>query len=153
MVSYEPPLVSVIIASYDHAAYVVSAVTSVLEQDLKDIEVIVIDDGSDDGTPDFVEQIKDHRLSLVRLDQNRRVHPRNLGLRLSRGRYVAFQNSDGEWVPGKLNAQIKQLEKQRNLAACFIGIEIIDGDSKQLTGSFVNGQFATENRENTAWLR
>lgn len=153
MVSYELPLVSVIIASYNHAAYVTTAVTSVLEQDLGDIEVIVIDDGSDDGTPDLVEQIKDPRLSLVRLDQNRRVHPRNLGLRLSRGRYVAFQNSDDEWVPGKLNAQIKLMEKQRNIVACFTAIEIIGGDGKPLTGSFADGQFTTENRDNAAWLR
>jgi len=68
MVSNEPPLVVVVIASYNHAAYVVTAVTSVLEQDFGDMEVIVIDDGSDDGTPDLVERIKDPRLSLVRLE-------------------------------------------------------------------------------------
>lgn len=153
MVIYQPPLVSVIIASYNHAPYVVTAVTSVLEQDFGDMEVIVIDDGSDDGTPDLIEQIKDPRLTLIRLEQNRRVHPRNLGLRLSRGKYVAFQNSDDEWISGKLSSQIKLLEKHRNIVSCFTGVEIIDGDGKQLTGSFADGLFTTENRNNAAWLR
>jgi glycosyltransferase involved in cell wall biosynthesis len=149
----ESPLVSVIIASYNHAPYIVTAVTSVLEQDLHDLEVIVIDDGSDDGTPDLVEKIDDPRLSLVRLNQNRRIHPRNLGLRLSRGRYVAFQNSDDEWLPDKLSAQIKVLEKNRNVVACFTDVEIIDFNGDKLSDSFAEGVFVTKNRKNTAWLR
>lgn len=149
----ESPLVSIIIASYNHAPYIVTAVTSVLQQDLTDIEVIVVDDGSDDGTPDLVEKIDDSRLSLVRLNQNRRIHPRNLGIRLSRGRYIAFQNSDDEWLPGKLNAQIKVLEKNRNVVACFTGVEVIDENGEQLNGSFADGAFITKNRKNTAWLR
>ena len=71
MMFSEPPLVSVIVASYNHAAFVMTAVLSVLEQDYGDIEVVVVDDGSDDGTPDFVESIKDPRVNLVRLEQNR----------------------------------------------------------------------------------
>jgi glycosyltransferase involved in cell wall biosynthesis len=149
----ESPLISIIIASYNHAPYVVTAVTSVLQQDLTDIEVIVVDDGSDDGTPDIVEKIKDTRLSLIRLNQNRRIHPRNLGLRLSSGRYIAFQNSDDEWLPDKLSAQIKVLEKNRNVVACFTGVKLIDENGKQLSGSFAEGAFTTNNRKNTAWLR
>ena len=153
MMFSKQPLVSVIVASYNHAAFVVAAVRSVLEQDYRDIEVIVVDDGSDDGTPDFVEGIKDPRVSLVRLEQNRRAHPRKIGLRLSRGSYIAFQNSDDEWTSGKLSAQIKVLEQHRNVVACFTGIEIIDEDGKQLSDPFANGLFATENRKNTVWLR
>ncbi len=153
MMFSKPPLVSVIVASYNHAAFVTTAVRSVLEQDYGDIEVIVIDDGSDDGTPDFVESIKDPRVSLVRLEQNRRVHPRNVGLRLSRGSYIAFQNSDDEWTAGKLNAQIKVLERHKNVVACFTGVEIIDEDGKPLSESFANRLFTTENRKNTVWLR
>ncbi|MFC1981253.1 glycosyltransferase family 2 protein [Chloroflexota bacterium] len=153
MMFSKPPLVSVIVASYNHAAFVMTAVRSVLEQDYGDIEVLVIDDGSCDGTPDIVESIKDPRVRLVRLEQNRRVHSRNAGLRTSRGSYIAFQNSDDEWASGKLNAQINVLERHKNVVACFTGVEIVDEDGKQLSDSFAHGIFSTENRENTVWLR
>ncbi len=147
------PLVSVIIASYNHAAFVSTAVTSVLEQYPGDIEVIVVDDGSNDGTPDVVAGIKDPRVQLIRLNQNRRVHPRNMGLQLARGRYVAFQNSDDEWASGKLLSQIEVLESNRKIVACFTGVEIIDEKGKQSKGTWANGLFSTENRTNVAWLR
>jgi hypothetical protein len=153
ILSSKRPLVSVILASYNHAAYVGNAVISVLEQDLKDIEVIVIDDGSNDGTPDIVAGIKDPRVQLIRLDENRRFHPRNTGLTMARGCYVAFQNSDDEWYPAKLSTQIEAMEKNQNITACFTGVEIIDKKGNQVTGTWADGVFSTKNRKNTAWLR
>jgi glycosyltransferase involved in cell wall biosynthesis len=147
------PLVSVIMASYNHAAFVGSAVTSIIEQDTKNIELIVVDDGSSDATPDIVAGIKDPRIRLIRLNPNRRFHPRNLGLKLARGHYAAFQNSDDEWSPGKLTAQLQVLENNKRIVACFTGTDIIGEQGELLTGSWANPLFTRENRDNTAWLR
>ena len=137
------PLVSVVIASYNHEPYAAIAVSSVLEQGVADMEVLVVDDGSSDRTPDVIASLGDSRVRVIRLEENRRVHPRNLALGLARGRYVAFQNSDDEWETGKLSAQLEVLENDSRIVACFSGVDIIDEAGEQLSGSWANGVFAT----------
>ena len=105
------PLVSVILPSYNHVDFVREAIESVLNQSFQNLELIVVDDGSTDGTPEQIEKIKDHRIQLIRLETNRMQHPRNLALGLAKGRYIAFQNSDDVWLPDKLSAQVEFLNK------------------------------------------
>ena len=100
--SPQNPLVSVIIASYNHQDFVKEAVESVLNQGVKDIEVIVVDDGSSDNTPLVIRSIYDPRVRFIELKENRRQHTRNLALSLAKGKYIAFQNSDDVWKSGKL---------------------------------------------------
>ncbi len=114
------PLVSVVIAAYQHEAYVRQAVESVLDQTLRDIEVIVVDDGSTDETPNIVGSIRDDRLRLIRLGENRRKHARNVGLGLAGGRYVAFQNSDDVWLPEKLARQVDLLETRKEVGTRYL---------------------------------
>ena len=71
-----------------------------LDQSVHELELIVVDDGSSDSTPDVVAAIQDPRLKLIRLTDNRAVHARNMALSIVRGRYIAFQNSDDLWQPG-----------------------------------------------------
>ena len=136
------PLVSVVIPSYQHVAYVQRAVESVLAQTVQDIEVIVVDDASIDGTPDVVERIRDRRLRLVRLTQNRREHARNLGLSLASGRYVAFQNSDDEWLPTKLARQLEVLEAREDIGVCFTEVALMDAKGQPAQGTWAHGIFA-----------
>ncbi len=149
----QTPLVSVVLASYNHAPFVTSAVVSAIEQGIDELELIVVDDGSTDGTPDLVERIGDPRIRLVRLKENRQVSPRNLALGFAKGRYLAFQNSDDEWKPGKLLAQLEFMEGNPAFSACFTGVEIIDEKGDTLEGSWADGLFATENLSRTSWLR
>jgi glycosyltransferase involved in cell wall biosynthesis len=150
-----PPLVSVVIPSYQHAAYVQRAVESVLEQTVTDIEVIVVDDGSTDGTPDVVAAIRDPRLRLVRLAENRREHARNRALGMATGRYVAFQNSDDEWLPDKLAIQLAALESQPEVGVAFTEVAIIDRIGSPMEGSWANGLFCDGGQQRSAedWLR
>lgn len=150
-----PPLVSVVIPSYQHAAYVRRAVESVLEQTMEDIEVIVVDDGSTDGTPDIVARIHDPRLQLVRLAENRREHARNTGLSMARGRYVAFQNSDDEWLPHKLERQLEVMDNRPEVGAVFSAVELIDENGNPATDTWANGVFfdGREKRDSAEWLR
>src|SRR5574340_224238 len=147
------PLVSVILPSYNHVRFIRRAVESVLDQDVRDLELIVVDDGSVDGTPDVVDEIKDPRVQLVRLSANRLRHPRNLALGLATGMYVAFQNSDDVWLAGKLRKQLEMLEQDTNTLVCFTDVQVIDEEGATLFASWANGLFVTENRNNMAWLR
>lgn len=147
------PLISIILPSYNHAEFVAAAVDSVLHQTIKDIELIVVDDGSSDSTPDLVERIRDPRLQLIRLKQNRLRHPRNLGLELAQGQFVAFQNSDDVWHPEKLEIQLEVMKERENILACFTDVEILDHEGNIASNSWANGLFIKENRSNILWLR
>ena len=147
------PLVSVILPSYNHAQFVTTAVTSVLDQTIRDLELIVVDDGSSDGTPDLVERIHDPRLRLIRLGQNRLRHPRNLAIGLAQGQYVAFQNSDDVWLPKKLESQMEVMTNREDVIACFTGVEIIDHTGQSMTDSWANHRFMSKNRSRQQWLR
>lgn len=147
------PFVSVILPSYNHANFVTAAIESVLGQSFHNIELIVVDDGSTDGTPEMVAAITDKRVKLVRLEQNRLRQTRNLAIKMAEGNYIAFQNSDDEWLQDKLQAQIDVLEKRRDVSVCFTGVELIDENNQIVTNSWANGLFTTKNRSNISWLR
>lgn len=140
-------------AAYNHQPFVASAVSTVLDQTFGDLELIVVDDGSSDGTPDVVASINDSRIRLIRLPANRAVHPRNLALTHARGRYIAFQNSDDEWQPTKLALQVRAMEGTSTLSACFTAGELIDEAGQPATGTWADGLFTTEERLQAGWLR
>ena len=101
------PLVSVVIPTHNRADVVMRAVRSALDQTLADIEVIVVDDGSTDGTRAKLESLKHPRLSYLRHEQARGAPAaRNTGTRAARGQWVAFLDDDDIWFPHKLERQI-----------------------------------------------
>ncbi|OPY61567.1 MAG: putative teichuronic acid biosynthesis glycosyltransferase TuaG [Syntrophorhabdaceae bacterium PtaU1.Bin034] len=107
------PLVSVIIPTYNRAGVVRRAVQSVLNQDYRHFEVLVVDDGSTDETGLFFRKINNDRLQFIRLEKNvGGAQARNIGLNRARGEFVAFLDSDDEWLPSKLT---KQVQKFRDL--------------------------------------
>lgn len=104
------PLVSVVIPTYNRISTLPVSVDSVLRQTYNNLEVIVVDDGSTDGTGSFVRGLADGRVRYVQNDENRGpAAARNLGVRLAQGEYVAFQDSDDEWHPDKLEKQMKAM--------------------------------------------
>ena len=105
------PLLSVFIPAYDAARYVREAVESVLDNGFTDLEVIVVDDGSTDGTAEIVESISHPALRLFRNATNLGVAAtRQRSADLSRGRHVAFLDADDVAVPGRFAAQVDRLE-------------------------------------------
>lgn len=148
-----PVLVSVILASYNHEHFVERAVKSVLGQSMSDLELIVIDDASSDRTAKIAENIRDSRLRLIRMPENRSVHTRNMGIDLARGKYIAFQNSDDEWDEKKLEKQVRILEERSDVVSCFTGVEIIDENGKPRSDTWAEGIFTLQNRSRIAWLR
>ncbi|MBF0431712.1 MAG: glycosyltransferase family 2 protein [Fibrobacteria bacterium] len=101
-----PPVISVVIPVYNRAEMVKRAIESVLLQKGVDWELIVVDDGSTDNTPEELDQYdKDDRIHLVRQNHSGVSAARNRGVQYSTGKYIAFLDSDDEWLPGKLEAQ------------------------------------------------
>jgi glycosyltransferase involved in cell wall biosynthesis len=124
------PILSVVIPTWNRAGMVCEAVASALGQRIGQIEVIVVDDGSTDGTANVLWRTFGSRISLRRLPERLGVSAaRNAGTRLATGELVAYLDSDDLWLPGKLDAELRLLEKFPDAAA-------VVSDSLR----FVNGQ-------------
>ncbi|WP_353861963.1 glycosyltransferase family 2 protein [Azospirillum formosense] len=108
----EEPLVSIVIPVFNRAHTLRRAVDSVRAQDAGCWELILVDDGSTDQGCDLVAAYGDPRIRVLRHSTNRgAAAARNSGVQASRGRYLAFLDSDDEWLPGKLSSQIAALER------------------------------------------
>lgn len=106
-------LVSVVLPTFNRAALLPRAMASVLDQDYSNLELIVVDDGSTDSTSGTVAGFVDERVRYCRLDQQvGAAAARNAGIGLARGSLIAFQDSDDEWLPGKLSQQVRAIEEQ-----------------------------------------
>ncbi|MGB8951127.1 MAG: glycosyltransferase family 2 protein [Candidatus Aminicenantales bacterium] len=105
------PVVSVVLPTRDRAHLLMQSVRSVLDQTYPDFELIIVDDASADETEEVIRQLASEKVEFLR-------HPfvrgaaaaRNSGIRMARGKYVAFLDSDDEWLPGKLERQVEVME-------------------------------------------
>ena len=113
----ENPLVSVIVPTFNRGWILKEAIDSVLAQNFKDFELIVIDDGSTDNTPDILNSYKD---DIMAFSQNNRgvSASRNRGIALSSGRFIAFLDSDDLWMPNKLSIQVDFFNKNNDALIC-----------------------------------
>ena len=99
--------VSVIIPTYNREKTILRAVQSVLDQTYTNLEVLVIDDGSTDGTAEIVRGIEDDRVKYIVLEQNGgQAKARNTGVQMAEGEWIAFQDSDDCWHKNKLEIQM-----------------------------------------------
>ncbi len=105
------PLISVILPTYNRASTIKRAIRSVLNQTYANLELIVVDDASVDDTETIVSEIKDERVRYLRHESNKGGGAtRNTGIKAAKGDYIAFQDSDDEWLPQKLDKQMKVFE-------------------------------------------
>lgn len=116
--------ISVVIPSYNREKLIEKSVKSVLKQTYKNIEVIVVDDGSTDNTEEVLKKINDNRLIYIKLPENHGAcYARNKGILKSTGRYIAFQDSDDVFCTDKLEKQLNNIiEKNSDLDFCKIRI-------------------------------
>lgn len=107
------PLVSVIIAAYNAEIFISRTLDSILSQTYKNIEVIVVDDGSQDKTSEIVESFakKDHRIILLKQSNGGVAAARNLAIEHSQGEYIAPIDADDIWYPQNIEKQLKCLLK------------------------------------------
>jgi glycosyltransferase involved in cell wall biosynthesis len=127
-----PPLVSVVVPSYNHAAYVERALRSVFAQTHRALELVVVDDGSTDGTPATVERcLRDapfpHR--FVRQSNQGAAAAINRGIALATGSFVNLLNSDDAFAPDRIERMTDAMSA-RDAAWGFSGVDVIDGHDR-----------------------
>jgi glycosyltransferase involved in cell wall biosynthesis len=102
------------------------AVESALAQTVSDLEVIVVDDGSTDGTLAMAESFRDPRVQVVSQENGGAAAARNTGIAHAKGRYVAFLDADDIWLPSKLEEQLGVLESRADVQAVQCGAYWVD---------------------------
>ena len=108
--------VSVILPVHNRADVLPRSVASVLDQEFRDLELIVIDDGSSDNSAEVAQSFSDERISLIRLEQNKGGNAaRNEGIRASRAPIIAFLDSDDRYLPSKLGWVVSEFERRPGL--------------------------------------
>lgn len=121
--------VTAIIPTYNRANLVARAVRSALAQTHKELEVIVVDDGSADDTSDKVSALCDPRVRYIRHEGNKGLPAaRNTGIRASSGQFIAFLDDDDEWRPTKLERQLTLMDR---FDACLTAVVFGDGRVKK----------------------
>jgi glycosyltransferase involved in cell wall biosynthesis len=149
------PKVSVLIPAYNHEEFVGCAIRSVLDQHFQDFEIVITDDGSDDGTLDRIREFSDPRIRVFVHEKNRgAVAAERTCFENSAGRYIAILNSDDAFLPDKLEKQVKFLDENPRYGAVFSHAEIIDEKGNTFTDekSFFFRIFAQPNRDRYQWL-
>jgi glycosyltransferase involved in cell wall biosynthesis len=136
-------MVSVIIPTHDRAAVVVRAIDSVLDQEGAAVEVIVIDDGSSDGTGELLASryAGDDRVVYVPQPQQGVAAARNTGLARARGDLIAFLDSDDVWRPGKLALQLACLERLPEVGMIWTDMSAVDEAGEVIPGSSLRSIF------------
>ena len=106
------PTVSVVIPTYNRASMLGRAIRSVVSQTFQDLEVLVVNDGSTDGTDAIVHSFNDERIVYLRHEMNLGGSVAcNTGIRQAKGEYIALLDDDDEWLPTKLERQVELFQK------------------------------------------
>ena len=132
------PLVSVIIAAYNAEQFIARTLSSVIEQTYKNLEILVVDDGSKDRTVEIVEQFatKDSRINLLRQPNSRVAKARNLAIKNAKGEYIAPVDADDIWHPQKIEKQIEVfLNSEPSVGLVYTWSFLID-ESDRITNRF-----------------
>jgi alpha-1,3-rhamnosyltransferase len=127
------PAVSVVVPSYNHVRFVEATLRSIIKQTLWPAELIVIDDGSSDGSPRMIERVLNDcpfRCELLARDNRGLCATLNEGLRRSRGEFFAYLGSDDLWLPDFLSARVELMESRPNAALAYGHAYFIDEQSR-----------------------
>jgi glycosyltransferase involved in cell wall biosynthesis len=126
------PEVSVIIPSYNHAGFIEASIDSVLSQTHRDLELIVVDDGSTDPSREILGRYTDSRLRVF-LQENQGAHAAiNRGLREAKGEYISILNSDDIYHPQRLEKILPVFYKESHIGLVASYIEIIDRQGRSM---------------------
>ena len=132
------PKVSVIIPTYNREKYVVKAIDSVLRQKFEDYEIIVVDDGSTDNTKEIVNKYGD-RIRYIYQDNSGVSAARNAGIKLAKGEWLAFLDSDDEWMPDYLLTQIETADQNPGIRMQATNILVTELNGETESYFIING--------------
>jgi alpha-1,3-rhamnosyltransferase len=147
------PLVSVIVPAYNHELYIEEALQSVIDQTYKNIELIIINDGSKDQTAviikEFITKNRKYNINFIDKENEGVCKTMNKGLEIANGEYIAFIASDDVWINIKVEQQVIFMENNKNIGMVSSDAFFLDFDRKtdikwseyksDLTSYFING--------------
>ncbi|MEH2324480.1 MAG: glycosyltransferase [Nostoc sp.] len=133
------PKISVIIPAYNSENTISHTIKSVLNQTFFNLELIIINDGSQDSTIEVIAEIKDSRIKVFSYPHAGGNVSRNRGLNLAVGEFVSFLDADDLWTPDKLQSQLKALQENVSAKVAYSWTDYIDENGKFiLSGKRVN---------------
>lgn len=139
--------ISVVIPTYNRGKILERSIRSVLAQTYRELELLIVDDGSDDNTPEIAEGTGDSRVRYIRLPKNGGVsRARNEGAKQAKGPLLAFQDSDDCWRPDKLKRQMEywQAHPEYSLLCCDYLYHMPDGQALRVPADTIGGKLEGE---------
>ncbi|MFZ5553495.1 MAG: glycosyltransferase family 2 protein [Bacteroidota bacterium] len=135
----ELPLVSVVIPVYNGEKFISQTISAVLQQTYKNMEIIVVNDGSTDKTKTILEQISSPQLKVVHKSNSGVSDTRNAGISLAKGKYIALLDADDRWHPDNLEKKITLLESDNTTGFVFSDMNNAD-ENLRVTGPAPKGK-------------
>jgi glycosyltransferase involved in cell wall biosynthesis len=137
------PTVSVVIPTYNALKFLPQTIASVMAQTFQDFELLLIDDGSSDGTADWVahynQSTDGHKIQFFQQQRGGVSAARNLGIQNAQGEFVAFLDADDLWVPTKLSQQVNYLNQHPRVGLVHGAIALMD-EAGTLTGRVLSSK-------------
>ena len=112
------PIISVMLCAYNAEKYIREAVDSILAQTFTNFELVIVDDGSTDGTRTIIQSYDDTRVRVI-FSQHNYIASLNVGLRACRGEYIARMDADDKVAPNRLERQFQVMQENPGLTVCF----------------------------------
>ncbi len=129
----QQPLVSIVMPAYNAEKYIAESVSSILSQTYKNFELLIADDCSTDRTKEILSSFKDSRISFYHNDTNQGyLKTCNKLLSLCKGEFVTFQDADDISVPGRIEKQVNEFLKDKELGICTSNSVMIDSEGKKI---------------------
>lgn len=139
------PKVSVVLPVFNGAQFIGNAIQSVLKQSFRDFEVIVVDDGSTDGTEKVVRQYSDGIRYHFQSNQGAGV-ARNIGVSLAQGEWIAFLDADDTWYPDKLKIQLNFAAALPEIALFYSDMDTVDDKDRVTEQAFLGKRLERRRR-------
>jgi glycosyltransferase involved in cell wall biosynthesis len=141
----DKPKISVIIPTYNAMSYLPEAVDSVLRQTFRDFELIIIDDGSNDHTVEWVSSLTDLRIKLITQENQGSAAARNRGIAIAKGKYIALLDADDLWEANKLAKQVDFLDAHSSIGLVDTSVVLVNENCKS------TGKVVTSKAEGDVW--
>ena len=141
------PMVTVVLPSYNSMHYIAETMETVLNQTYQDFEVLVVNDGSTDDTPNWINRLsqKEPKVRMVSQANQGLAGARCTGVTNAKGKYVAFIDDDDLWEPTKLEKQVNSLESNPQAGLCYTWTALADSGGK------ATGRVIASNAEGNVW--
>ena len=129
---------TIVVPCYNATATLRETLQSIVDQSFEDLEVLVVDDGSDDDPSAIVREVGDPRVHYARIEHTGGpARPRNLAVERARGDVVFFCDADDVMLPGKVETQVAELDARPDLGMVFTDFEVVDSEGSVLVPSFL----------------